>query len=124
MATLNFPTKPVALEAACPNEMTNAAPPKKCYKNIAPLGFDPRTFGLWAQHASSAPRSSTFDDFAEKLNATYHKCFYYQTQQKAPISFKLIQWQTLNHIHHYSPTFRTYYWITRYQHIQSTSTLT
>ena len=26
-------------------------------KNIAPLGFDPRTFGLWAQHASSAPRS-------------------------------------------------------------------
>ena len=26
-------------------------------KMIAPLGFDPRTFGLWAQHASSAPRS-------------------------------------------------------------------
>lgn len=24
---------------------------------LAPLGFDPRTFGLWAQHASSAPRS-------------------------------------------------------------------
>lgn len=24
---------------------------------FAPLGFDPRTFGLWAQHASSAPRS-------------------------------------------------------------------
>ena len=27
-------------------------------KWFAPLGFDPRTFGLWAQHASSAPRSS------------------------------------------------------------------
>ena len=26
-------------------------------KMIAPLAFDPRTFGLWAQHASSAPRS-------------------------------------------------------------------
>ena len=24
---------------------------------IAPRGFDPRTFGLWAQHASSAPQS-------------------------------------------------------------------
>ena len=27
-------------------------------KNIAAIGFDPMTFGLWAQHASTAPSRS------------------------------------------------------------------
>ena len=41
--------------------------PQNITNHLAPLGFDPRTFGLWAQHASSAPRSSSFDDFRAKI---------------------------------------------------------
>ena len=37
-------------------------------KTLAPLGFDPRTFGLWAQHATSAPRSNLMYD---NYTATY-----------------------------------------------------
>lgn len=52
-------------------ELGGIEPPTFCMRNrrsttelqpqrFAPLGFDPRTFGLWAQHASSAPRSSYY----------------------------------------------------------------
>ena len=38
---------------------------------FAPLGFDPRTFGLWAQHASSAPRSTYFQSGNVKFKYCY-----------------------------------------------------
>ena len=38
-------------------------------KRLAERGFDPRTSGLWAQHASTAPLCSTNDELRERYNA-------------------------------------------------------
>ena len=46
-------------------------PHKIAFPCIAPLGFDPRTFGLWAQHASSAPRSTYFQSGNVKFKYCY-----------------------------------------------------
>ena len=46
-------------------------PHKIAFPCIAPLGFDPRTFGLWAQHASSAPRSTCFQSGNVKFKYCY-----------------------------------------------------
>ena len=43
-------------------------------KTLAPLGFDPRTFGLWAQHATSAPRSNLIWQIHGHLRNHAYKC--------------------------------------------------
>ena len=57
---VEFHTKPLALDDACPNQLPDAAPPDKYYKNVAKLGFDPRIFGLWSQITTSTPQRTSY----------------------------------------------------------------
>ena len=71
-------------------DLTQLAEQNKWEKNVAEGGFDPPTFGLWAQHAPAAPLCWYLNALKLLINKTFsHWC---------SVSLKLFQLDDLDKI--------------------------